>query len=208
MEIDPFSVPPGQAFPPGASFDETVIQRTTMDASGRVVIEELDTPLTRRQKSMKKKAEKRRSAGMADLPGFSLAKVGEHGAGENVGDMVMSSPAPPPSSAGGPSTPAPPSASAPNSSAVAGPSSTFRIPALPKQQSDNNEDMESESELSELSELPSEIASSQRSGAMHEEEEPVPKKTPSQAKRVRGKRRLMELYESGTLGMLILLLPF
>ncbi|KAJ2917073.1 hypothetical protein MD484_g3339, partial [Candolleomyces efflorescens] len=190
MEIDPFSVPPGQAFPPGASFDETVIQRTTTDASGRVVIEELDTPLTRRQKSMKKKAEKRRSAGMGDLPTFNLAEVSGHGAGVNAGDMAISSPGRPPSSAGAPSTPAPPSA---------GPSSMFRIPALPKQRSDNNEGAESESELSELSELPSEIASSQRSGAVREEEEPVPKKTPSQAKRVRGKRRLMELYDSGTL---------
>ncbi|KAJ2936999.1 hypothetical protein H1R20_g99, partial [Candolleomyces eurysporus] len=201
MEIDPFSVPPGQAFPRGASFDEAIIQRTTMDASGRVVIEELDTPSTRRQKSLKKKAEKRKSAASAgEGPSASaLVRIIEHGAteGEPEGEeMIMSSPAPPPISAAGPSTPAPPS-----SSAVAGPpSSASYAPGASKQQGDSNEDMDSESELSELSELPSEVASSQRDGVVPEEEEqPAPKKMPVQAKRVRGKRRLMELYDSGTL---------
>ena len=123
---------------------------------------------------MKKKAEKRKSAGMIDLPGSGLVRINEHGAVESVGDMTMSSPAPPPTSASGPSTSAPPSASAPHSAAVAGPSSSWRIPGASKQQGDNRDDMESESELSELSE----VASSQRSGAMPEEQKPPPKKTP------------------------------
>ncbi|RXW12287.1 hypothetical protein EST38_g13567, partial [Candolleomyces aberdarensis] len=171
------------------------------DASGRVVIEELDTPSTRRQKSLKKKAEKRKSAASAgEAPSASgLVRIIEQGTtvGEPEGEMmIMSSPAPPPISAGGPSTPAPTSASA-----VAGPPSlSSYVPGASKQQGDSNEDMDSESELSELSELPSEVASSQRDGVVpDEEEEPAPKKTPLQAKRVRGKRRLMELYDSGTL---------
>lgn len=166
-----------------------------MDASGRVVIEELDTPLTRRQKSMKKKAEKKKSAATGE-GSISSVRIIEHGKVES-GDGEMSSPAPPISVAGGPTTS---TASAPSSSAVPGPSSSH-APRESHLQGDDNEDAGSESELSELSELTSEVASSQRD--VVQDEEPAPKKTPVQAKRVRGKRRVTELYDSGTLGKLI-----
>ncbi|KAF6753376.1 bromodomain and PHD finger-containing protein 3 [Ephemerocybe angulata] len=186
MEIDPFSVKPGQAFPPGTSFDETNPQRMSVDPSGRVVVETLDTPLTRRQKSMKKKAERKK----APTSTAESIKMDEDGhPPESAVVTPESTPAPAPAAdqeAELMLEPVP-------KSKRAGPPSLAPVQLRHRKLSvEEPVDEDSESELSELSDLPSEEADAPT------EEQPARKK-PTEARRGKAKR-VAESYDSGTLG--------
>ncbi|TFK17664.1 hypothetical protein FA15DRAFT_313371 [Coprinopsis marcescibilis] len=73
MDIDLFSAPPGIPAPPGTPFIGDIISRTATDSSGRIIIEELDTPYTRKQKQMRRKAEKERLKREAEGEDLSVA---------------------------------------------------------------------------------------------------------------------------------------
>lgn len=228
MEIDPFSVPPGQAFPPGASFDETSIQRTAVDPrSGKLVIEELDTPFTRKQKSMRRKALKNKDAAETTPgPGSEAMEVGDADADADESTAPSTpAPQPPPATAASTTTDV-------TGAGQAGPSKIGqrRVSIVEsgvdpmRGDEDEDDDQASESDLSALSDI--ESGSEAEGGAEGEGEdsgpvekgkrkgkakgkkaEPAPapvtgtpgRKKPVEARRGKGKR-VVENFESGTLG--------
>ncbi|EAU90763.2 bromodomain and PHD finger-containing protein 3 [Coprinopsis cinerea okayama7 len=206
MEVDlsepkpVFSVSPA---PPGTPLVGDVISRTSTDAAGRIVIEELDTPYTRKQKSMRRKAEKERLRREAEAAGASQPPQG--GAGPGPVDETTATPSAAPSSTSKSKT-KPPS----SRNAVAGsskPPSSGRRQAARNAQGTTDEG----SDLSELSDLPSDEGDRDAEGEEEEEEEeegsadvPEQSSPDSKGKKNRGgppaRRHPRKVtYESGTL---------
>jgi hypothetical protein len=165
MEVDPFTTPVSANF----EFPEDGVRRMSVDASGRVVIEELDTPYTRRQKSMKRKAEKQKVAEPSEGPATA----------EEAHDGVI-----PPSV---PST-------TPTSEAAPPTRRGHRKVSIEVPEDAG----ESESELSELSDLPDDATPASETGPSSSKQPNPMRKKPTEARRKKSKR-VSQNYESGTL---------